>query len=85
MKKTCNYYVVKMGRQKGVFDTWATCIREVYGVSNSYCGCSSWQEVQDVVLFDMPDTGPYVYEVAGHRVWFKTYEKFRDFVLEQIR
>lgn len=80
MKK---YYVINDGNTKGVVDSFDECLILVYGVTNKFRGCANWKEVVDEVLFNMSDTGPYVYDVKGKKITFRTYARFRDYVMER--
>lgn len=80
MKK---YYVVLDGNTKGVVDSYDKCLILVYGVTHRFHGCASWEEVVDRVLMEMSDTGPYIYDVKGKSITFKTFARFRDYVMAQ--
>ena len=79
MKK--RYFVIFAGRERGVFDSFEACLAQVHRVKNCYRGYSKWEEVVDAVVMEMPDQGPFLFDVQGKRILFHTYERFRDFVM----
>lgn len=81
--KTMKYYVVNEGRQKGIYDTWEKCRVQIHGVTNDFRKFNYWKEVQEYVLFEMSDDGPFVCDVKDRCITFKTFSRFSDYVLKR--
>lgn len=78
-----NYYVIVKGVQKGVVDSWAECCSYTNGVPNKFHGFFTWREVQRYIISAMPETGGYLYAVAGDRRCFDEYTEFIVYVMNR--